>query len=565
MRITKQSLHIENFHAPQNRVRYNRAHALRVQFIPPPASLMVTLHIAGGVCLLLWGSYMVRMAVEKAYAARLGGMLSGAAGARAFASGALSAAALQSATAVILLAASMVTSGLLPGAGAVAVILGADLGSALAVRILYLDLSFLPPALFCIGLGISRLSANWRQQQLGRIFFGLGLILLAIQLLRQSVADSHPPQELIAAMNALPLLAFFAAAIFAWAAHSSVAIMLIIAALADAGIAGAGLFVHAVAGANLGAGLIALTLANRRHHDSYAAVLANFLFRAGFALAALAAAPWLGGAVHALGVTPGARVINAHLIFNVLLAVLCMPLGAHVVRALRRVLAARESHAPPAKIAPGAGLDSALIGKPKQALQCARREAFRLADDAEALFGGALGMFEASDRSEIKKFAARDAEINARNKAIQRYLSEVRRHAKEEGVEEELDQILRFAAAMENIGDLVTHNMARLAQKRLDRGARFSAAGGEELHALHAEVLKVIRLDITNFAGNDANRKSAQKQIDAALELGRESFARHRRRLSERKASSIDSSSIHQDMVRDLMHVVRYVENRELS
>ena len=119
---------------------------------------------------------------------------------------------------------------------------------------------------------------------------------------------------------------------------------------------------------------------------------------------------------------------------------------------------------------------------------------------------------------------------------------------------------------MENIGDVVSHNLARLAVKRLDRGVEFSPAGREELHALHAEVLKVIQLDISNFAAGDRlSREAVGKQIAAATELASDSIARHRRRLSERKTRSIDSSSIHQDTVRDLLQVVRCIENRDLS
>ena len=538
--------------------------------------LLFALNLAGGVCLLLWGSYTVRMAVEKAYAGRIGSLVSGATGSRlrAFAGGVFSAAVLQSATAAILLTTSLVTSGLLPLTTAVVVILGADLGSAIAVRVLYLDLSFLPPALLCIGLALHRLSANWRHQQLGRIFLGLGLILLSIQMLRQSVAplaDSPLPADLLAAFNALPLIALLASALFTWAAHSSVVVVLIIAALADAGMVGAPLFVFAVVGANIGAGLIALFLANPRHLDSYGAVLANFLMRAALGLVALAAADGIEAHLDALGATAGARVINAHLLFNGVLALVFVPLGARVARLARWLIASRNPEALAAEaIAPGAGLDPAAIAHPRQALSCARREAFRLADNTEALFRNALTMFEATDRSMIERFVALDAEINARNKAIQRYLSEVRRHAVKDGDGDDdeamLDQILRFSTTMENIGDVVSHNMARLAIKRLDRGVEFSSAGREELHSLHAEVLKVIQLDITNFAaGDQLSRKAASKQVAAAMELASDSIARHRRRLSERKASSIDSSSIHQDTVRDLMQVVRCIENRDLS
>ena len=534
-------------------------------------NLLFALNVAGGVCLLLWGSYMVRMAVEAAYSSRIGSFVSGATVSRlrAFASGVFSAAVLQSATAAILLTISLVTSGLLPLTTAVAVILGADVGSAIAVRVLYLDLSFLSPLLLCIGLGLHRLSANWRRQQLGRIFLGLGLILLSIQLLRQSVAPlaDSPPDEMVAALNAVPLIALMVSALFTWAAHSSVAVVLIIASMADAGLVGIPLFTFAVVGANIGSGLIALFLANRRHLDSYAAVLANFLMRATLGLLVLLFSGWIEANIGLLGATAGSRVINAHLLFNLVLALVFLPVGGQVARVAKWLITSRSPESPEAgRIAPGAGLAPALISKPEQALSCARREAFRLADNTEALYTDALSMFEATDRSMIDQYTARDREINARNKAIQRYLSEVRRHIRESDDEAMLDQILRFSTTMENIGDVISHGMARLAIKRLDRGVVFSTAGREELYSLHAEVLKVMQLDITNFAANDQlSRTATGKQISAAMELGRDSIARHRRRLSERKSSSIDTSSIHQDTVRDLMQVVSLIENRDLS
>ena len=531
---------------------------------------LFALNVAGGVCLLLWGSYTVRMAVEKAYAGRIGSLVSGAASrSRAFIGGGIAATALQSATAAILLTTSLVSSGLLPLTTAVAAILGADLGSAIAVRVLYLDLSFLPPLLLCIGLGMHRLSANWRHQQLGRIFLGLGLILLSIQLIRQSVAPvaDSPSDVLVSALNALPLIALIISVLFTWAAHSSVAVVLIIASLADAGMVGVPLFTFVVVGANIGSGLIALFLVNQRHLDSYSAVLANFLMRMALGLLALSFADWIESHIHLLGASAGARVINAHLAFNLVLVLVFMPLGNRVAALAKWIIISRNPEgAESAAMAPGAGLDPGLIGKPEPALSCARREAFRLADNTEALFGNALSMFEAGDRSIIDQMVARDQEINARNKAIQRYLSEVRRHTTEHDDEAMLDQILRFATTMENIGDVVSHDLARLAHKRLDRGVKFSSAGREELYSLHAEVLKVIQQDITNFASDDRlNRQAIDRQITVAMELARDSVARHRRRLSERTTSSIDTSSIHQDTVRDLMQVVRCIENRELS
>lgn len=91
------------------------------------------------------------------------------------------------------------------------------------------------------------------------------------------------------------------------------------------------------------------------------------------------------------------------------------------------------------------------------------------------------------------------------------------------------------------------------------------------MNLIHAQVLNLIQLEITYFAtGNfasvsEANRKSKKRLIESIEQLGQESIAQHRLRLSDRRSSSIGTSSIHQDAVRDMLQVVGYISHIELS
>ncbi len=549
--------------------------------------LLLILNLAGSIALLLWGSYMVRAAVEKAYSAKIGAFIASAAGSRlkSFLCGLVSALILQSTTATVMLTTSFITSGLLSLGIAIVIIIGADLGSALAVRILFLDLSFLSPLLLLSGLCFHRFARTWRGQQLGRIFIGVGLMLLSIQLIKQviaPVANQPIPAEILELLDSAAWLGLILAALFTWLAHSSVAVILVIASMAEVGLLQPPLFIAMLLGANIGSGLIALLLVNRRHVETYSAVLANFVMRLALALVAFMLSFMLIRLVGKFGGTGGVQVINMHIAYNLALALMFIPLNNAVARFSKWLFGlGKQGELVPDSHVPGSSLDPEFVNKPKLAISCARREAFRLADNTEALFGKALQMFDAVDRLIIEQFIEKDKEINARNKAIQRYLSETRRHIRHKNQsnkndsndkhEHRLDEILRFSTTMENIGDVVSHNLARLAIKRIDRGVVFSSEGEEELNLIHAQVLNLIQLEITYFAtGNFAsvserNRKSKKRLIDSINQLGQESIARHRLRLSDRRSSSIGTSSIHQDSVRDMLQVVGYISHIEMS
>ena len=544
-------------------------------FMSPRVEFLLSL--AGSVSLLLWGSYMLRAAVEKAYSSKISTFICSASGSRlkSFSCGVASAVVLQSTTATILLTTSFVSAGLLSLAVAIVVILGADLGSAFAARILFLDLSFLAPLLLLTGLCFHRFSKTWKRQQLGRIIIGLGLMLLAIQLIKQVVAPmaAQPVSpELMAFLTSASWLMLIITALVTWIAHSGVAVVLVIASMAGTGIISDEISTSAVLGANVGSGLIALLLVSRRNLDAYSAVLANFLMRAVLSVIVLILSSLILPYIDMLGDQPGIRIINFHIAFNIVLAVLFVPFNVQLADFCRSLLESRQpENILPESHAPGSCLDPNMVSKPVLALSCARREAFRLADNTEALFMRAMDMFDVTDRLVIEQFVARDSEINARNKAIQGYLSEVRRiiHDKEgseSGYEKVLDGILRFSTTLENIGDVVSHNLARLAVKRLDRDVRFSSVGSDELREVHEEVLKLIQLEITNFSADGmVKSKARDKLIDSIRDLSRESMAKHRQRLSNRKSNSMSTSSIHQDTLRDLMQVVNLIANIKIG
>jgi phosphate:Na+ symporter len=96
----------------------------------------VIIHLLGGVALLLWGLRMVRTGIMRAFGGDLRRILGRAMSSRlhAFASGLGVTALLQSSTATALMVASFAERGLVATAPALAVMLGADVGTATVAR-----------------------------------------------------------------------------------------------------------------------------------------------------------------------------------------------------------------------------------------------------------------------------------------------------------------------------------------------------------------------------------------------------------------------------------------------
>ena len=229
------------------------------------SGMAVFINLAGAVALLLWATRMVRTGIERAYGNQLRDKLKRAIGNRVTAAiaGFFFAIALQSATAVALIVAGFVASGYVSTAIGIATLLGADLGSALVVRILRQDLSLLIPVLLLAGTIAFRASEqrNWRQ--IGRILFGLGLLLLSLRLIGEASIPLKTSEILPLIINYLSrdwITAFVLAALLAWAFHSSVAAVLLLASLADRALIPPVLIIPLVLGINFGAAVIGAVL-----------------------------------------------------------------------------------------------------------------------------------------------------------------------------------------------------------------------------------------------------------------------------------------------------------------
>src|SRR5207237_8157650 len=136
--------------------------------------------LAGAIALLLWGLHMVQSGIQRAFGPNLRRVLGRALGdgLRAFAAGSGVTAIPQSSTATGLMAASFAAGGLVDLVPALAIMLGANLGTTLIVQVLSFDIGRVAPLFVLLGVILFRTSMTSRTRSIGLVVLGLWMMFI---------------------------------------------------------------------------------------------------------------------------------------------------------------------------------------------------------------------------------------------------------------------------------------------------------------------------------------------------------------------------------------------------
>jgi phosphate:Na+ symporter len=516
-------------------------------------------HLAGAVALLLYATRMVRTGVERAggplLRRQLQHMLSNPVSAALV--GTVLAIAFQSATAVNLLLSSLAGSGLVAGAAALAGALGADLGSALVVRLLTFDLSLVMPLALVAGTVIFLSTARRAWRQAGRILVGAGLLLLSLQLIGQA---SEPLREssflplVIGYLAGDPMTAFLVGAICAWLFHSSVAFILLVVALAARGVVPAELGLDLMLGGNLGGALIAVMLSRGADPAVRAVPLANLGLRGGAAVLALALTTLFPLPPGLLGAGAANEILNGHLAFNLAVVVLTLPLvrGAHGL-ALRMLSTSADV---PAMLAQGTALDDSVLDSPSLALANVTREVVGICGDVETMLATVFDLYETPDNALMEAVVQLDDRIDHAHRDIKLYLARLAARDLDTATTLRMQELLAACIALEQAGDVASGQLLAHAKRKHDRGLSFSPEGWQELVELHALLVADARLAFNVTVSRDRDTALALVRAKERFRASeRQATALHFGRLRDRGIRSIETSSLHLDTIRDLKQI----------
>ena len=524
-----------------------------------PQVIQILISIAGAAALLIWAVRLVRTGVERGFATPMRVWLRHSAKNRLLAAGTGMGAAilLQSATAVAVLISNFVSKGSLTTAVGLAILLGADVGSAIVTQLLMVRQPILIPLLILIGVVVFLRGEGSSTRQIGRILIGLALIFVSLDMIRSATEPmiANPGTKAVMGYLGRDLLTAFAiGAVFAWGVHSSVAAVLLFVTLAGQGILPAPAAGVMILGANLGGAFIAFILTLSAPIASRRMIMANLILRGGgaiFAMLLIAGAPDL---IEYLGKTPTQQTINLHLVFNLALALLALPIVGPTISVLQRFML--KSTSTDHTLEALSALDPTLIDKPQRGLDCAARELLGMGQRIERMLAAIEPLYDKWDQAAGLSISKEDAIIKKMHLEIKLYLARMGKKELEEDLSRRSMDLASIASSLDSASDAIARVMLELA-KRLDaQDLQFSPKGREEISAFSDRVQSNVQLALNVMMNqNPAEARELVAAKEKVRKVEQKLQRSHISRLREGLSESIETSNIHQETLRALKQI----------
>lgn len=525
--------------------------------------IKILLNLTGGIALLLWGLHMVHSGIVRAFGAKirlyLGRVLKNKF--HALFAGIGVTAILQSSTATALMLTSFAASGLVALTPALAVMLGANIGTTLIVQMLSFDSSAIAPILLVTGVIAFKRGGRTITKDLGRVAIGLGLMLLSLHTLLDSLAPvEHAPimRQLLAAITEEPFLTMLLGAVLTWAAHSSVATILLIMSLAYSQFITPAATLALVLGANLGSAMNPLFEGLGSRNPAHRRMpLGNLINRLVGCFIFIPLLNPCAAILQALDASPVRLAANFHTLFNVSMALLFIFRLEWIAGVLERLLPEEKVVDDPAS---PIYLDENVIETPTVALACAARETMRMGDLVDSMLQDTMHAILTNDRKLVAQVSQKDNAVDRLHEAIKLYVIKVTQDSLDAAEGRRAMEVLSLAINLEHIGDIIDKNLMELANKKIKHHLHFSSEGAAELHEFHRIVRDNLTLGMTVFLSNDV--KAARQLLDEKSrirELESSAAESHMARLKEGRIESIETSSLHLDILRDLKRIHSHI------
>ena len=523
------------------------------------ATTLTLIDLAGAIALLLWGVHMVQTGIQRAFGTALRRFLGVALRTRprAFLAGLSTTAVLQSSTATGLMVSSFAAAGLVDLVPALAAMLGANVGTTLIVQVLSFDTSRVASLSLLVGVMMFRRGGETRTRDLGQALIGLGLMMLALRELLSLVTpyeDVPSLRILLGSIATDPVIALLLAAALTWAAHSSVAVVLLVMTLAAKGVVPPTAAFALVLGANLGAAINPLLEGAASERGAGRRLpIGNLINRLVGVVCGLGTLPWIGPWLVTFEPDPARAMADFHTGLNLALALLFLPVLTPFAALLRRWLPEMANPADPAQ---PLYLAEAARESPTIALAGAAREALRMADILETMLQGARSAMDRDGRKQAVETRRLDDALDRLNTAIQAYVIALDPDDLSETDHRRLAQILAFATNIEHAGDVLDRNVMALAAKRLKRGITLQPSNRVELLATFYRLSANLRTACAVFLSEDTGAARALAEEKSAFrDLEAQAASAHIDALRRGVSSASESGTLYLEILRDLKRI----------
>ncbi len=519
--------------------------------------------VLGGVSLFLYGISRVTKSLEDLAGVSLKLIITKLTKSRfrGFAIGLTVALSLQSSRAVILMLIAFANSGLLALREAVSIILGAAIGSTLTVQLLAFRIHSWAPAMLLVGYVIGAVTRSNKVKDAGRALFSFGLVFLGLHLITIGASPLVEEDFFPAAIDFFQQTPFFAAAFAALLTlllQSSTATLGLLLTLAFNGVIGIEVAVPFVIGANIGSCGMAFIGTRGGNIRGTRIAWTELTARLTTGVIMLLLMRYYTDLARFLTDDPARGIAHLHTMFAVSSTVLFIPFSSLLARLIEKIIPEPQKKA---IFAPNY-LDDNALSNPPVALGSTAREILREGDIVLSMMDDIMVAFSKSDRELLSKIIQRDDQVDILQEAITAYLTKLAESELSPDESQTELELLTFALELEHIADVISKDIARHVEKRLDEGYYFSDEGFGEIKKFHRLVSSLLRtaLDAITLRDKALARKIIQETKNI-IEEQRGLNRSHIERLHAGIKFSVETSTIHLDLLTDLTRIAVHVSH----
>ena len=519
--------------------------------------MTILIELLGSIALLLWGLRMVRTGVMRSYGTNIKRFARRSEGKiiPAFLSGLIVAALLQSSTAAVLISASFAGQSLIGVGTAFITMLGADIGTSVAVLIASQKFTTLAPFLLAVGIFGFISSKENKRQNVFRAIGGLGLILLALILISITagqLAELREFKSLLEVFKNQPVFFVILALVLTYLSYSSLAIVLLSVSFLATGVIGINESLYLVLGANLGSGMLPLISSWKSSELEKNPIIANLLVRS---LCIILFYPFVSIFSNFSLAYISFELVPAiyHLTLNLFVAIIGIIFSKQLLTLSLSLFSENKNED---QLNKHNILEADDFSMPAVSLANAKREALRMAEVSQNMVVSSLAVFKDDNEVLRDEIIKKEDTVDEFYDGIKLYIARILQEELSPVESQQALNILNFTTNMEHIGDIVNNSLMELSGRKIAKHIHFSKEGFGEIISIHEEVCANYDLAINTFVSNDCELARVLYEKKQELhKLEKRSVSKHLQRIGKGVADSLETSSMHIDVVRDYKRV----------
>lgn len=524
--------------------------------------------LIGGTALLMYGVKLMGEGLEKASGDTMKKVLTVLTGNvfSAFLVGVFITAIVQSSTAVTVMTVGFVSSGLMKFSQAVGIIYGANIGTTVIAQLMAFSFKFnltdIALPILGIGFGINHMVKNRHLKYLGQAIMGFGMMFLGLKLLNEGIPYMQENESLryfFTHYASIPVVGIFLGMFVTAMVHSSAATIGLVMILSQAGLLDLQAAIYIILGNNIGTCFTAQLASMTGNVNARRTAWAHTLYNVIGVVVALVGLPIFLKVVIAAtdyiysDANVSVYVANSHTLFNVINALIFLPLTKYYVLFLNKVIREKGETSGNRVL-----LDKLLLDTPMAALEASRTELIKGIEILEEMITDVMHVIYTGDDKRMGAIIDNEDTINHMQKDLTRYVVAISRKRLTEGQSMMVPAMISSMNNIERSGDRIME-ICTLYNKKKNADLSFTTVAIDELKELEENIIKLF--ENTTITLRKRNYESIEKIVefeDKIDEISETFQENHIKRLNE-GSCNVDSGVLFIDMVANLERIADHV------